>query len=594
MRFKIIVIFVLLSSACFASDINPKSVESLQLKITQSGVLNVIGPVSHANLTVYIPQEGIENISVDADSWSIVRDEFGNRILLLEWDNPSGMINYNVETVVKNYAKHLYSRDSGIGNDPLYLKETDSILFTDDIRKIAYPFEKSLEKAAELTILVNEIVKYDEVLKGERKPSDWVLANKRGVCTEFSNLLTSLLRINSIPARYVVGYSYSDIDKKFTGHAWVEVLLDNGHWVELDPTWLESGYLDATHIRLAGLLDSNQTEVLSYKGNGKIEWEKNEDRFEIINYQSRNITSITLESRDFSTNEHGFLKAVVSADECLISSITASSCVDENGKKLFSIYDDERRFFSCKEKELYWVFNITEDYEYYCPVVVYDQIGAMTEKRISVQETKEMQDIFISGPSTVGINEKFRLEASPEEALSNFLFFSPTLGNSNSKNWELSISRPGKYEFYLYSDGAFAEKDVSVVEENEFSIAVAIPYNITIRSSFTAEIAVNNLLNKEKKAIIKLEFDNQLEEDEVEFLPGEFKLLTYNFSANELGLRKLTISILSDSITSYSSSILVYEKKSWLDEFLSGIARFFEGIVKWVRDSLTSLISSRQ
>jgi len=588
MRFKILIILLLLSSASLALDINPKAVESLQLKIAQSGTMDIIGSISSMNLTMYIPQEGIESISVEAGSWTFIRDEFDNRLLLLKWDNPSGRVHYRVETVVKSNAKHLYSSDysKGIGNDFLYLKETNSIVFNNDIRKLAYPFELSLEKAASLTILVNEIIEYDESLRRERKPSDWVLANKRGVCVEFSNLLTAILRVNGIPTRYVSGYSYSDIDKKFTGHAWVEVLLDDGSWVAFDPTWHEGGYLDATHIKLASLLDSNQTEVLSYKGSGEIKWGKNEDDFQIIDYQSRNITSISLESRDFSVNEHGFLKADINSDECLISTVRVSSCVDDDGKKLFNIYDNERKFFFCEEKELYWVFDIAEGPAFYCPVLVYDQVGSKAEYRVKVQGTKELKDIFISGPTTVGINEKFQLESSTDE----FLFFSPDFGKSDEKKWTLSINTPGNYMFYLYSNGALAKKDITAKEEKEFSLALVIPSNVTTGSSFLAEITVKNLLRGEKKAVIRVGFDEQLKEDEIIFLPGESKLFTYNFSANEPGLGKLTISVLSDTITSHSTSLLVYKEMSWLDEFLDKIVKFFERLAKWVVDFFSNIL----
>jgi transglutaminase-like putative cysteine protease len=293
---------LLLLPASLAVDISPKGIEQLKLRIIQSGSIEVTGSVSVMNLTVYVPQEGVESMDVYADSWQLISDEFGNDILLLEWDNPKGLIDYSVDIVVDSNAKHVYSKGA-IGSDPFYLQETDTVVFNDEMRKLAYPYEKSLEKAAELTILVNQLVSYDDSLAGEKKPSDWVLANKRGVCAEFSNLLTSLLRLNSIPTSYVVGYSYSELDKQFIGHAWVEILTSDG-WVALDPTWLEAGYLDATHVKIANLPDSNHTEILSYRGSGGVHWIQDEKEFEILDYREKNITSISLESDDFAGRHH--------------------------------------------------------------------------------------------------------------------------------------------------------------------------------------------------------------------------------------------------------------------------------------------------
>jgi hypothetical protein len=587
MRFKVLISFLLLASAAFALDANPKSLDYLKLRVIQGGSLDVTGSINVMNLTVYIPQEGVESMDVSADSWRIITDDFGNKVLLLEWEKPRGRIEYMVETVVNSNAKHLYGKYDSIGNDPSYLRETDTIVFNDDIRELAYPFEKSLEKAAELTILVNEIVEYDEGLAGDKKPSDWVLANKRGVCAEFSNLLTALLRVSSIPTRYVTGYSYSEIDKQFVGHAWVEVLLDNGNWVAFDPTWLEAGYLDATHVKIANLLDGNHTEALSYKGIGSIDWEKNSNEFEVIDHQTRSITSIALDSRDFARNEYGYLKADITAGECQISTIRVSSCVGDKGAKLFDVYDNKRTFFFCEREELYWVFDINaEDNAFYCPVVVYDQMGSRVEKRIKVQGIKYPGDVFISGPDTAGINEQFQLESSVEasDIIADFLFFSPELGKSSAKEWTLAIDNPGTYVFYLYSDGALAKKHVNVIEEKEFSLDLKIPDNVTSGGSFLAEVTIENLVNSNKQAVIRIEFDGQSEQKSLLFSPKETKKLNYNLSVSDAGLKKLTVSAMSNTIASHSASILVYEETSWLDDLFSGIASFFENIIRAVSE----------
>lgn len=308
MRFKflsIMLILLLISPACAA--LNPKSITDMTVKITRSGTIDITGDVDTLNLSLYIPQQGIKSITVIPNSWNYKQDIFGNNMIVMNWKNPSGVLDYRVEMTVENSAKQL-AQKMPIGNDTSYLKETDSIVFDDAIRKFAYPYEKTLDKVAELTIDVNKLVKYDASLAGENKPSSWVIENRRGVCVEYTNLLAALLRVSDIPARYVVGYAYSSMDEAFTGHSWIEVPLHTDAKqtdtrsvsFSFDPTWLQGGYLDATHIKTATLLDNNQTETLYYIGRGSAEWKKNEDVLEIIDYTTRNITSISILTEDFT------------------------------------------------------------------------------------------------------------------------------------------------------------------------------------------------------------------------------------------------------------------------------------------------------
>ncbi|MFH0832704.1 MAG: transglutaminase domain-containing protein, partial [Candidatus Aenigmatarchaeota archaeon] len=466
-----------------SNAIYPSTVDSIELKVIYSGSL-ITNNVESVNLSIYIPQEGVQRVDVNAN-YRYIFDEFGNRLVLLEWSKPKGTIDYNIEVVVRNNAKQL-DGDKKIGDDSRYLKETNTVVINDEIRRLAYPYEKSLQKAAEMTILTNNLVKYDISLSGQRKPSDWVLVNRRGVCAEYSSLLLSLLRASGIPARYVAGYAYSGESKKFIGHAWVEVLTDGG-WIPFDATWLQAGYLDATHIKTSSLIDGNQTDKIVHRG-GSIDWKRNDEKFEIINYQEKNITDISISSESFSINGYGYIAASVQGG-CSIAHITVKSCTSE-GDDMLNIYDSDRKFWFCGKNVLYWFFSsndLEKDFVYTCPVAVFDQIRT---KSIAVELTgiKKLPDVFISGPSTAGINEPFKLEASADG-----IFYSPNFTLNNGKTWDLKIAKPGVYKFYLYFDGAVAEKSVSIIERKEFSLSVVLPINAT--ESFFANITANNLLS---------------------------------------------------------------------------------------------------
>jgi hypothetical protein len=75
-----------------------------------------------------------------------------------------------------------------------------------------------------------------------------LLTVRKGACTEYARLFTTLARAAGIPARDVVGFVYMGDDQRAFGpHAWNEVVLD-GVWTPVDASWNETE-VNATHIR---------------------------------------------------------------------------------------------------------------------------------------------------------------------------------------------------------------------------------------------------------------------------------------------------------------------------------------------------------
>jgi len=81
-----------------------------------------------------------------------------------------------------------------------------------------------------------------------------VLDNRKGDCTEYSQLFVTLARAAGLPAREVSGFVYGGDDQapSLSGHAWVEVLL-NGEWIGMDPTWNELE-LNKSHVQVVNTL----------------------------------------------------------------------------------------------------------------------------------------------------------------------------------------------------------------------------------------------------------------------------------------------------------------------------------------------------
>ncbi|MBI5347686.1 MAG: transglutaminase domain-containing protein [Candidatus Aenigmarchaeota archaeon] len=547
-------ILMLLAVPCIA--INPRSMHSLDVTIIQSGSMNISGNIHLLTLSLYIPQENVEDIRVSPESWTYSTDRYGNKIILISWQNPSSAVEYRVETLVKNSAQQLekiYPIKDG------YLEETNQVVFTEGIRQAAYPYEKSPERVAELTKWVYGYMSYDTNVSGQ-KDSGWAFINRRGVCTEYSNLLSAMLKLNGIPTRHVVGYAYSTLEEKFQGHAWLEILTEGG-WVGVDPTWLQFGYIDATHIRTASLPDPNLTEKIGYVGFGSVEWRRNTEQFEISGYETRAVNKIYLDADDL-------IKARIEGD-CGMSIVDIKSCVNKNMEPMLLIPDTRRVIWFCGSANVYWPYE-AKDGRYICPVTVFDQSGSAEVLNITIGNRKT-KEFFIEGPDTVKKGETFTLTGPGT-------IFSPNLTGYAENSWTLRLAIPGTYKFYINS--TTAEKSVVVTEEKEFDISADIPENVTAGSAFIAFLRVRNL-GKPRYAVAGVKFEGS--EMKKTFYVDKEALVEFNLTAKEAGTGKIIFSVYNSSVVSYSSIMTVnnIEVRTGFDIFMvfrsiaDGIAGFF-------------------
>ena len=84
-------------------------------------------------------------------------------------------------------------------------------------------------------------------------PIDRALAERKGVCQDFSHIMIAMVRPLGIPCRYVSGYLFHRDDDQGSGddatHAWVEALLPGLGWIGFDPT--NNTLAGERHIRVA-------------------------------------------------------------------------------------------------------------------------------------------------------------------------------------------------------------------------------------------------------------------------------------------------------------------------------------------------------
>nr|MBA4404775.1 hypothetical protein [Nanoarchaeum sp.] len=110
---------------------------------------------------------------------------------------------------------------------------------------------------------VSKDVKYDlnTVTASAAKKSSWVLENNEGVCDEITSLFISFCRSVGIPARFVSGVAYSNLNYGFENHGWAEVYFPDQGWVPYDVTFKQFGWIDPGHVELDKSLDAGSNSV---------------------------------------------------------------------------------------------------------------------------------------------------------------------------------------------------------------------------------------------------------------------------------------------------------------------------------------------
>jgi transglutaminase-like putative cysteine protease len=130
---------------------------------------------------------------------------------------------------------------------------------------------KPLKQALELSEYVHDNFQYQQGVTSIETPLDAIWRGRAGVCQDFAHLLTHLLRLTGLPARYVSGYvcpREEGVRGAGATHAWAEVYVPFYGWLGLDPT--NNCIVNDGHVRMAiGRNFADCTPVKgTYKGTG--------------------------------------------------------------------------------------------------------------------------------------------------------------------------------------------------------------------------------------------------------------------------------------------------------------------------------------
>jgi len=233
--------------------------------------------------------------------------------------------------------------------------------------------------------------------------ASWVIENRYGVCDELTNAFIALNRALGIPARFVSGISFSNIDEgKWGTHGWAEVYFPEFGWVPFDVTYGQFGSIDASHIKLKDSTNSDTTSVT-------FEWIGRDINISILPLEfDTEVQEITQEDKlpDLSMTAVPFADAIGEnsydiidvqvknqknyyiAKELQISNTEGMDIIDSKHKPMVLMPNEE--------KTIYWIVQfvrpIEKNYIVTVPVLVYTNDGIDAQTSFEVQNGKALYD----------------------------------------------------------------------------------------------------------------------------------------------------------------------------------------------------------
>ena len=281
----LILIFLLVLTTNLAAAVSYDDKSTITSIVTLANDFSIISDTSHyyidhVNATLlFYPKEDVRQtvsyIKTDPKTASLSADE---GTIGFYFDAPSQTtfeIKTESEVKTKNEIQAITKKvNFPVVNVPSsyyqYMQATQTLDITPEIRDVASELSSGKEDLYGIEYAfaeyVRKNVKYDlnSITQNANQKSSWVLKNKEGVCDEITNLFISLNRASGIPARFVSGIAYTNLDifgKKWVAHAWAEVYFPEYGWVPYDVTYGEYGFIDAGHIKLLESYDSATPSV---------------------------------------------------------------------------------------------------------------------------------------------------------------------------------------------------------------------------------------------------------------------------------------------------------------------------------------------
>ncbi len=602
--------------------IDPENVTYMAADVIQSGhiKLNALSSSSLAEelrLYLYVPQNDSRQESMitkvlGPHSFRISQDKHGNAQIVLEWKEPSldMDIDYLVETRVEVHERS----SQRIRNFPLTDLTRPSLGIIEDAYEVGGG-QRSIEKMLAVGAWVYDYTTYDISHEQETLPAQWVHENREGVCDEFTNLFLSMTRVLGYNSWYVAGYAFlggRQVDaNSFGAHAWSEIRYD-GKTYSIDPTWAESP-VDATHIAMARLPDSNFTELTEAKSrNVGIEWTKEETIVQLKEFTESPRIGLDVEIVPDSaqSGKNVLLMADMRADGCILSMASLSSCIDsESRKPLLDIDEPKRPVLFCDSAKEIWTATVPPvpaGMMYTCPLVAASG-GARSRPVISLKNEVGVAtpDIYVSTQKILTPGQSFDAWVTPQNPGfgSMVLRIFAILGDqviekvidlsgkrTGSIIFEMKAPKnPGEYMLTAFSSsGDMVTEALTVISGRQLKITeIGIPVKILLGESKTVNITLKNF-GDATTGELKVSIGEYEETRSIELEANGTERVGFSYTPDSAGEKVASITLL-DSDGEYQDAWVGNIKANDAATFKEGVSNQLEDFIAWLIGAIGSL-----
>ncbi len=392
---KIIFFLVLLFciSFCYSEDISaesiyPTTVGELNAIVTLYGQGTISGLKTGEEAkfqTITFQNTPLQNVKIIKEELIIdgtifyskpILDKFGNKYALFNITK-NGSFSYEIVAEVNIITAIPEIIDSKIIEPSEALKqytlasekvEKDSVEII-NLTKNKLVTTDFLDTLNTTILWVNDYVEYatgNEFNKYylQQKTAVETLLNKKGVCDEFANLATAMLRAKNIPTKLAMGITYDG--SNWGNHAWLEVYNEKQkEWIPSDPTFRETGFVDATHIKMGSFSDVSlslakatypQTANISFDTQSKL------PKVEIKNLKYFNLVTLSAKDQEIKTNTWNEIKINITNNTNRV--LNAPISIKENYNEILFMEKKQTEILAPKEtKEITFKIYPTIDLE---------------------------------------------------------------------------------------------------------------------------------------------------------------------------------------------------------------------------------------
>lgn len=526
--------FLLAASASSSAAISPQLVSSADYYLYEKQSVSVTnGELVNLSINYSIPIDSKPITFPPGSRFQTDADQ--NPYFNIFASNPSLPYAYEVNTTVHTQATSIGDLparwDAPAGSGPS-LASTAKVPSDDPaIKKLAQSITEnattSFEQVAVLASWVNRYLTYDASMVGQVPGANDILRLRRGVCTEYTTLFTTLARSLGYPTRFVNGYAYSDRYNAWLGHAWAEVYI--GRWVPVDSTWLEVGYLDATHIvssrRSVQDFRSASISALVSPADAKLVWTGGESRGTLANNvhlvgytQDTPSHDYTLASSSTRLGPDGKFLAYLAlpAKDYRLMQVQLTNCQSSSGSQVLDLQGGEQRLATAPGQTFYLIWrgqassDLRSSARYTCPLSLNSPTLALDTLTINITTADELDWPAIAGTlsntqlpagqtQVVSVSLPSNMAGTPITLLEQDRKMVQAAAADGSARFTYSPSRHGPHTVYVFApSGDPVELNYTVGEASGVSFSdihllglPAIGSSITVQMNWALTQGVN-------------------------------------------------------------------------------------------------------